>query len=65
MRNGRTANTSDITTEEGDTGLLEGVVVRLGVAEVNVDCVDGFFEESEFTHRVGDLATPEGVEAFV
>jgi hypothetical protein len=58
-------DTGDVTTQERDSGLLEPVVCGFGLAEVVVDLVDGRFESCEFTHRVWDLATPEGVEAFV
>jgi len=45
--------------------LLEAVVGGFGLAERGVDLVDCCFEGSEFAHCVGDLSTPEGVEAFV
>lgn len=65
MRDHCACNTSDITSEEGNSSLLEPVVGRFGLAEVLVDLVDGGFEGCEFAHRVGDLAGPEGIETLV
>ena len=65
MRDDGAAYAGDVAAEEGDAGLLETVVGGFGLAEVRVDCVDGGFEGCEFYHCVGDLAAPEGVEAFV
>jgi hypothetical protein len=65
VRDDSACNTRDVATQEGYTGLLESVVGGLGLAERLVDLVDCGLEGREFAHGVGDLAAPEGVEAFV
>ena len=65
VRDDGAAYAGDVAAEEGDAGLLQAVVGGFGLAEVRVDGVDGRFEGREFYHCVGDLAAPEGVEAFV
>jgi 1,4-dihydroxy-2-naphthoyl-CoA synthase len=44
---------------------LQSVEVRFGFTHVVVDGFDGGFEEGELAHSVGNLAAPEGIEAFV
>lgn len=61
MRDHCASDTSNVATEEGNSGLLEAVVGGFGLAERGIDLVDCCFEGSEFAHCVGDLSTPEGV----
>jgi len=65
MRDDSTSDTSDITTKERHSGLLQAVVCGFGLSERGVDFVDCCLEGGEFAHCVGDLAAPEGVESFV
>ena len=65
MRDDGAGNTSDVTSEEGNSGLLEPVIGRFGFAQVLVNFVDGGFEGCEFTHCIGNLTSPEGVESFI
>lgn len=44
---------------------MHSVVRGLWLPQVLVDLVDGCLERREFTHGVGDLAGPEGVESLI
>jgi hypothetical protein len=58
-------NPCNVTTQEGNPGLLQAIVGGLGLAEEAVDLFDCGFEGCEFTHGVRDLSCPEGIETFV
>lgn len=65
MTDDRTADTGDIASQETDARLLQFAIALLGFAEIAVNGRDGGFEGGEFDHGVGDLACPEGGNAFV
>jgi hypothetical protein len=65
VRDGRTADTGNVTSQERDTGLLESVVCLFGLAELLVDLPHGALESRKLDHGVGDLARPERVQALV
>lgn len=65
MGNDGASNTGNITSQEGNPGLLEGGIGGFGFPEVGIDFVNGGFERREFHHRVWNLTAPERVESFV
>ena len=65
MRDDSAENTSEVTTNEGDTGLLALGVVVLGTGESSIDHFDDSLEGGEFHHGVWDLTSPERVDALV
>ena len=58
-------NTSDITTEEGNSSLLETIIGGLRLAKIVVNGIYRILEGCELHHSVWDLAGPERVETFV
>lgn len=58
-------DTSNVTTQEADTGLLHRAVALFRLTQKLVDLLDGLFETGELGHRVGDLATPERIQPLV
>ena len=65
MRDDSAEDTGEVTTNEGDTGLLTLGVVVLGTWESSVDHLDDSLEGGEFHHGVWDLTSPERVDALV
>ena len=65
MRDNGASDTSDVSSEEGDSGLLQTVVRGLWLAEVGVDVVDGGLKGCELYHGVRNLTGPERVETLV
>jgi hypothetical protein len=65
VRNSRASNTSDVTSEERDTSLLQRVVRLLGLAELLVDLAHRTLERRKLDHGVRDLARPQRVQALV
>jgi hypothetical protein len=65
VRNHRAANTSDITSEERNTSLLQRVVSLLGLSKLLVNLRNSTLKRRELDHRVRDLARPERVQALV
>jgi hypothetical protein len=65
MRHDCCPNTSNVTTEEGNSSLLETIIGRLRLAKIVVNGIYCVLEGCEFHHRVWDLAGPERVETFV
>jgi hypothetical protein len=61
----RSTDTSNITTEERNSGLLESSVLIFRFAQLSVDCFDSLLECGKFHHGVRDLAAPKWVQAFV
>ena len=65
MRHNRTPNTSNVTTQERNTRLLQPAVRLLRPAQEAVDLRHGRLEGRELDHGVRDLARPQGVQALV
>ena len=65
MTDDRTSNTGHITTNEADTGLLDGIELFFRLAEEFIDRFDRLLKCSKFTHGIGDLSSPERIETFV
>lgn len=65
VRNDGASNTSNVTTEERNSGLGQSAVAFLGLAELLVDLSDGGFKGCELDHGVRDLTGPERVETLV
>jgi hypothetical protein len=55
MRHDRSSNSSNITTQERNTGLGRGAVAVLGLAQRLVDHLYGVFKSSEF-YLVGEVS---------
>jgi len=56
-----TANTSDVSTEEGNSGLLKGAEGLFWLANGLVDVCDSGLERCELDHGVRNLTGPERV----
>lgn len=65
MRDGSTSNTSNVTTEEGDTGLCKRTVAVLGLAKVAVNLVDCSLKGRKLDHGIWDLSGPERIKTLV
>lgn len=65
MRNDGTKNTGQITTSEGHSGLGCLAVVTLLARQTVIDHLYNGFKGRKLHHCVGDLTTPERVEALV
>jgi len=65
VRHDSTTNTSNVTTQERNTGLCKSAVFLLLSAESLVDLCDSAFERREFDHGVRYLTGPEWVQTFV
>lgn len=60
--NDGTQNTGQVTSGKGDSNLLGGGEVLLGLSEILVDLLDNLLERSKLDHGVGDLSEPEGTQ---
>lgn len=65
MRNNRTSNTRDITTEEAHTRLLQPTKLILRLAQELVNLRNRLLKRRKFDHCVRDLACPQRVQALV
>ena len=65
VRDNSAADTSNVTTEEGNTGLSKSTIGFLGLAELLVDLRNGGLKGCEFDHGVRDLTSPKRVQTLV
>jgi hypothetical protein len=65
MTDNSSTNTSNISTKEGNAGLLKGCIFVLWLAQLAIDGLNGFLERGELNHSVGYLSAPKRVETFV
>jgi hypothetical protein len=65
MRNNRTPNTRNVTTQERNTRLLQPAVRLLRPAQEAIDLRHGGLEGRELDHGVRDLTRPQGVQSLV
>jgi hypothetical protein len=65
MRNNRTPNTSDVTSQETHTSLLQTAELILWFAQELVDLRNRLLKRRKLDHRIRDLACPKGVQALV
>jgi hypothetical protein len=65
MRNNRTSNTSDVTSQETHTSLLQTAELILWFAQELVDLRNRLLKRRKLDHRIRDLACPERVQTLV
>jgi hypothetical protein len=65
MRNNGTPNTSNVTTQERNPGLLQAVELILRLAQEPVNLRDRLLKRRKLDHRIRNLTCPKRVQALV